>query len=117
MEAKHWKYQYNKLDCGYVTVSPVEARLGFSDKSYVSVHENGVTLAGGQPSQILMHSMSPIYGAMVQNTLFPMSMIPGPMSPPNQIPNIPMEEVLPTVQSVATAVSAMASSAAGTAVT
>ena len=88
-------------------VSPQEARIGVGDKAYISVTEDGVNIGGGQPSKVVLNTMSPIYGGICKDTPFPMSMIPGPMSPPKQLPNIPLEQLLPLIKNISSMLSAM----------
>ena len=105
MEAKYWKYKYNKEKTAYSMVSEDEARLGYGDKAYVSVTKDGVTIGGGLPSKVVLNTLSPVYGGIARDIPYPISMIPGPFSPPNQLPNIPLEALLPILKSISQMVS------------
>lgn len=115
MSGKYWKYKYNKEAKAYSVVSNDEIRIGAGQKSYVSVTEDGVVIAGGMPSKVMFNTMSPIYASFVRDTPYPLSMIPGPMSPPKQLPNIPLETILPVIKDIASMASAMAGAMSGVA--
>lgn len=112
-EAKCWKYKYNKNNTSYVTVSKDEARIGYGDKAYVSVTKDGVIIGGGLPSKVVLNSLSPVYGGIARDVPYPISMVPGPFSPPSQLPNIPLEAILPLLKQISSMVGSAATIAGG----
>ncbi len=105
--AKIFKLFYHPDVKANISVFEDEIRIGGSDKTFVSVSEDGITLQGGLPSKIAFGSIAPTFGAMVQDTPYPMSAIGGPTSPPTQIPKIPLEPILNMLESFGSLLKAM----------
>jgi hypothetical protein len=105
--AKIFKLFYHPDVKANISIFQDEIRIGGSDKTFVAVSEAGITLQGGLPSKVSLGSMSPIYGGMVQNTIFPLSLIGGPTGPPSQLPKIPLEPILGLLEMIGTLVKGM----------
>lgn len=106
--AKIFKLFYHPDVKANISVFEDEIRIGGGDKTFVSVSEAGITLQGGLPSKISLGSIAPVYGGMVQDTPFPLSIIGGPTSPPTQIPKIPLEPILNLLENIGNLLKAMA---------
>lgn len=103
VDAKILKYRYNKSSVAYRYISRDEWRAGAGNFAYLSITPDGLTLSGGAPSRIIFNTLSPIYGSIVRDTPFPLTLLPSALAPPKQIPAIPLASLLPEIQSLAQA--------------
>lgn len=99
-------YSAKKNNNAHVTIyaDPSEAVLSASPKSFVSVNENSVTLAGGVPSRINIQGLSGslFYGGMLTDLPFPLSTIPvTPFTPfPKQVFRPPLKNLMKTIRDI-----------------
>jgi hypothetical protein len=105
-EAKVRKLRYDKVCKAYEYLAADEVRIGCGNFSYLSVGEDGVTIAGGVPSRINLNTLSPIYASFVRDTPFPLSLLPSMLAPPKQLPAIPLGPYLPVIARTAALCSA-----------
>lgn len=98
--AKIWKLYYHPDVKAGLSVFEDEIRISGSDKTFISVTEDGLSFQGGLPSKLSFGTISPIWGGMSRDMPFPMTLIAGPTSPPKQLPNIPLESLLSLLESL-----------------
>lgn len=102
--AKTLRLNYIKADAdtgAYVQVlgKPSEVKIGASDKSFISVRSDGITLAPGVGNNIniqgLSHNMR--YGGLLMDLPFPLSILPTtPFTPfPKQVFMPPLSKIIP----------------------
>lgn len=78
--------------------NPSEVRIGVSDKTFLSVREDGISISPGMAQnlnfQAMSHNMR--YGGMLMDLPFPMSLIPStPITPmPQQIMAPPLAKIV-----------------------
>lgn len=77
---------------------PNEVRISGSVRSFISVKEDGISIAAGMPSKISIQGLPGtfVYGTMIKDLPFPMGLIPGML--PKQVWVPPMAELLSTVR-------------------
>lgn len=101
----YWKTNKELAAMISVMGDPAEVRIAASPKSFVSVHEEGITLSGGFPSKIQVQGLSNsfIFAGMVQDVPFPLTLIPSTIASPipRQIMRPPLMQILPTIKQFA----------------
>lgn len=92
---------------------PREVRISAGPKSFISVHEDMISISGGQPSKIniqgLSNSMN--YAGMIQDRPFPLTLIPSTIATPfpQQVVVPPFKELLPLLKDFSTIASSFVS--------
>lgn len=102
--AKFFKLNFSSLGSGAmisIMSNPDEARISGSLRSFISIKEDGITIAPGRPNKIMMQALpgSIKYAGMVQDVPFPLGLIPIGFIP-KQIFNPPLAELLPIIRDV-----------------
>jgi hypothetical protein len=92
---------------------PAEVRISASAKSFISVSEQGLTLAGGFPSRINIQGMpsSVRYGGMLSALPFPLNLVPSTVGTPipQQVFVPPMMQLMPEILQLSTIASSFVS--------
>lgn len=97
----------NDITCPQVHLlgDPDEVVVNVGDKTFFSIKDGAFTMAGGTPCKInvqgLPHNF--IFGGMVQDLMWPLTMIPSTTYTPypRQIIKPPLVEVLPDIVQIA----------------
>ena len=106
MRLSYWKG--NPEFAANITVlgDPAEVRISASARSFLSVSEEGMTLAGGFPGKINIQGMpsSIRYGGMLSSLPFPLNLIPSTVGTPipQQVFVPPMMELMPQIIQLST---------------
>ena len=107
-KAKYIRLSYRGNEIGptlALLAGPNEARLGASDKSFISLKEDGITIAPGSPGSINFQTLpgGSKYAGMVQDLPFPLAMLPKTLASPlpTHVFTLPMEEFIPAIKSLA----------------
>ena len=101
----YWKDKPELAAMIAIMGDPAEVRMAASPKSFVSVHEEGITLSGGFPSKIQVQGLSNsfVFAGMVQNLPFPLTLIPSTVASPmpQQVMKPPLAAILPMIKQFA----------------
>jgi hypothetical protein len=108
---KTWRMSYwvggeDKIESAIsILGNPGEVRASVGQKSFISVHEDKISMSGGTPSVISIQGMSSSmkYAGMIQDLPWPLTMIPSTTytAMPMQLIIPPFVEQLPTIVSTA----------------
>lgn len=82
-----------------VMADPGEVRMAASEKSFISVKEDGITISPSVPGKLNLQGLPGVikYGGMLQDIPFPLGLLPAPFLP-KQIFVPPLGELLPTIR-------------------
>ncbi len=103
----YWVGREDKVE-GAISIlsNPAELRMGVGQKSFISVHEDKISMSGGTPSVISIQGMSSSmkYAGMIQDLPWPLTMIPSTTYTPfpKQLIIPPFLDQLPTIIQTAT---------------
>lgn len=85
---------------------PVEVRAAATDKSFIAVKENGITLSPGVPGKINIQGLPGVlkFSGLISETPFPLSMIPITIATPmpTHIFAPPLMELMKVVRDLST---------------
>lgn len=83
---------------------PNEVRIAASASNFLSVKDDGITLSPGLGNKLNVQTMpGMVYGGMLQDLPFPLTLLPSTMTTPlpKQTIAVPMQDLLPTIRTIA----------------
>jgi hypothetical protein len=111
LRLNYWQMTPEFAACIAILGDPAEIRIQASQKSFISVKEDAITLSGGFPSVINVQGMSSSFkfGGMLQDLPFPMTMIPSTtFTPiPRQMFSPPFMPIIPQLAQLGMIASAL----------
>lgn len=108
LRLNYWQMTPEFGACIALLGDPAEVRIQSNQKSFISVREDSVTLSGGFPSVFNIQGMSSSFkfGGMLQDTPFPLTMMPQTYLP-RQIWSPPFMSMLPALNQLGSVASAL----------
>ena len=106
-KAKYFRIDYKNAEVGPAVSlfkDPDEARIGATDKAFISIKADGITIAPGSPGSINFQTLpgGNKYAGVIQDLPFPLAMLPKTLVTPlpTHIFTLPLEEFMPAIKSL-----------------
>ena len=99
--------RFNKFHTAFLSVEKACAVLAADKYNFIEVTTSGVNLQAGPGNPIAIQTMG-YHGPFHLKAQFPLTLLPGPFSPPDTI-EVPLMSLLPKLPQMVMALSALAS--------
>jgi len=84
LRINYWQMRPELSACIMILGNPNEIRLQAAQNSFISIHEEAITISGGTPSRINIQGMpaSLKFAGMLQAPPFPLTLLPSTLATP-----------------------------------